>query len=72
MKPLSNQDIQTIIIDDSQAERCAIGCGMDWSLPENINLARQRIKESFGSSVILDYVDAEVEINPAGKRDDDQ
>jgi len=121
MKSLSNQDIQILIIDDSRAEKCDIGCGIDWSSPENMGFARQRIKENFGNSIILDYVDmakpaispliselrqrlsednlplpvltingksriygqfdtrmlldainAEVEINPAGKEDDDR
>ena len=44
-------------MDDSRAEKCAIGCGMDWSLPENMDFARQRTRESFGNSIILDYVD---------------
>ena len=54
---MSKQDIQIIIIDDSRVEKCATGCGIDWSSPENMSFARQRIKESFGNSIILDYVD---------------
>ena len=57
MKSLSNQDIQILIIDDSRAEKCDIGCGIDWSSPENMSFARQRIKESFTNRIILDYVD---------------
>ena len=53
---MSKQDIQIIIIDDSRAEKCATGCGMDWSSPENMRFARQRIKESFTNRIILDYV----------------
>ena len=117
---MSKQDIQIIIIDDSRVEKCATGCGIDWSSPENMSFARQRIKEIFTTSIILDYVnlakpaispliyelqqrlskenlplpvltinskpriygqfdirmlldaiDAEVEINPAGKGEDD-
>ena len=107
-------------MDDSRAEKCDAGCGMDWSSPENMSFARQRIKENFTNGITLDYVDmakpaishhiselqqrlskeklslpvlainskpriygqfdtrmlldaidAEVEINPAGKGDDD-
>jgi len=44
-------------MDDSRAEKCDIGCGIDWSSPENMGFARQSIKESFGNSITLDYVD---------------
>ena len=53
---MSKQDIQIIIIDDSRAEKCATGCRIDWSSPENMSFARQRIKESFTNRIMLDYV----------------
>ena len=32
---LNKQDIKIIIVDGSQAEKCDVGCGMDWASGES-------------------------------------
>ena len=50
-------DIQIFIVDDSKGEKCETNCGVDWSSADAIDLANQRIKDSFGSGVQLEYID---------------
>ena len=57
MLPLSKHDIEILIVDDRQARRCEVGCGMDWSSAEAIALADQQIKARFGDRVQLKYLD---------------
>ena len=57
MPPLVDHIIQVIIADDSRGEKCDAHCGIDWSLPEVITLASQRIKERFGDKIKLEYLD---------------
>jgi len=54
---LAKDDIQVIIIDDHNFNRCDANCGADWASAEVSNTARQRIKERFGDRVRLDYID---------------
>ena len=54
---MSKQTIQVTIIEDSSQEECEAGCGVDWSSPETIALARQRLKERFGDKIRLAYLD---------------
>ncbi len=49
--------IQTSIIDDSRQGKCDADCGEDWSSPETIALAKQRIKDRFGDKIQLQYLD---------------
>ena len=49
--------IQITIIDDSSREECEAKCGIDWSSPEAVALASQRIKERFGDKIELTYLD---------------
>ena len=49
--------IQITIIGDSLQEKCDAGCGEDWSSPETLALARQRIKDRFGDKIQLQYLD---------------
>ena len=55
--PPSNSTIQVAIVDDSQGEKCDAHCGVDWSSPEVITLASQRIKDRFGDRIELQYLD---------------
>ena len=48
---------QITIIDKSRQEKCNAGCGEDWSSPETLALARQRIKDRFGDEVQLKHLD---------------
>lgn len=54
---MAKDDIQVIIVDDRNFNRCDVNCGADWSSAEVANTARQRIKERFGDRVRLDYID---------------
>ncbi|MDI6815144.1 MAG: hypothetical protein QMC90_03605 [Dehalococcoidales bacterium] len=49
--------IQITIVDDSKAEKCDAHCELDWSSPEVIALASQRIKDRFGDRIKLQYLD---------------
>ncbi|MBI3040414.1 MAG: hypothetical protein HYY80_01960 [Chloroflexi bacterium] len=49
--------IQISIIEDSRQERCATGCGEDWSSPEAFALAERQIKGRFGDKIQLRYLD---------------
>lgn len=49
--------MQISIIDDSHQEKCGVDCGIDWSSPEAIALARQQIEGRFGNDIELQYLD---------------
>ncbi len=57
MLPLIEHTIQITIIDDSRGEKCDAYCGEDWSSPEALALAKQRIKDRFGDKIELQYLD---------------
>ena len=54
---MPEHDIQITIINDSRWEECEAACGIDWSSPESITLAGQRIKDRFGKEMQLEYLD---------------
>ncbi len=49
--------VRITIVDDSAAAPCDANCGTDWSRPEAVTLARQRITERFGDRAKLEYFD---------------
>ena len=49
--------MQITILDDSKGKKCDAHCGVDWSSAETIALASQRIKDRFGNSIELQYLD---------------
>ena len=55
--PLSDNDIKITIIDGSRQEVCEAECGTDWSSPEAVALASQRIKERFGEDIPIEYLE---------------
>jgi len=57
MPPLIKPAIQITIVDDSKVEKCDAHCGVDWSSPEVVTLASQRIKDRFGDRIKLQYLD---------------
>ena len=57
MPPLTKDTIQITIINGSIQQECDAHCGEDWSSPETITLAGQRIKDRFGKNVQLEYID---------------
>ena len=56
MPSLVKRIIQITIMDESSREKCEAGCGVDWSSPEAIALASQRIKDRFGDKIQLEYL----------------
>ena len=50
-------DVRITIVDDSKREKCNAYCGEDWSSPQVIALAGQRIQDRFGGKIELDYLD---------------
>ena len=47
---------QVIIIDDSNQPKCEAGCGVDWTSPEMLALASQRIIARFGDKIHLKHI----------------
>ncbi len=54
---MNKHTIQINIINDSSQVECDVGCGEDWSSPETLTLARQRIKDRFDDKIQLQYLD---------------
>ena len=54
---MAKHDIKITIINDSCRQECEAECGIDWSSPEAVALASQRIKDRFGDGVQLAYLD---------------
>lgn len=55
--PAYQPEIETIIIYGSQAEKCEVSCGFDWSLAENMTMVEQQVKARFGDRVRVKYLD---------------
>ncbi len=49
--------LRVVIINNSGSVHCAVGCGLDWSQPEHLKLAEERLKSRYGAQVQLDYID---------------
>jgi disulfide oxidoreductase YuzD len=49
--------IHITILNNTRKQECDAACGEDWSLPETIALANQRIKDRFGDRAKLEYLD---------------
>ncbi len=54
---MSKKIIEVTIVDDRRREDCQAECGTDWSSPEVLALASQRIQERFGDKIKLAYLD---------------
>ena len=57
MPPLNKKSIKIIILDDSSRQECDACLDIDWSLPESIDLAGQRIRDRFNESMKVEYID---------------
>ena len=55
--------MRVTIVDNSKGERCAAGCGTDWSSAEAITQASQQIKERLGEMIELEYLDLSKPVN---------
>ncbi len=49
--------VRVSVIDDTRQRKCDAGCGVDWSSPEVVEVARRRLQERFGGGVTLSYLD---------------
>ena len=49
--------LRVVIVNNSGSIHCQVGCGWDWSQPEHLKLAEERLRSRYGSEVQLDYVD---------------
>ncbi|MBI4303729.1 MAG: hypothetical protein HY665_05280 [Chloroflexi bacterium] len=54
---MANQAIRAVVVNDSSIPKCEAACGIDWSLPEAVALARKQIMERVGSKAQLEFVD---------------
>jgi disulfide oxidoreductase YuzD len=57
MAPLSKNIIEIMVLDDTGRHDCSACVEIDWSLPDSIALAYQRIKDRFNASLKLEYID---------------
>ena len=57
MQPLRENTVQITIINDSRRVECEANCGTDWSSPDSLALASQRIRERFGEEIEPAYID---------------
>ena len=49
--------LRVVIVNHSGSVYCQAGCGWDWSQPESLKLAEERLRSRYGTEVQLDYVD---------------
>ena len=49
--------MRVVIVNHSGSIHCQMGCGWDWSQPETLKLAEERLHSRYGSQVQLDYID---------------
>ena len=49
--------LRVVIVNNSGSIHCQVGCGWDWSQPEALKLAQERLHSRYGSQVQLDYID---------------
>ncbi len=56
MPPSAKGPVEVTVVTDSSRMYCDADCGADWSAEETRDLARQRIKESFGDRVRLEFI----------------
>ena len=52
-----SKDIQVTIINDPTRQDCDISCGTDWSSGKSLELAEEQVRNRFGDSVYLTYLD---------------
>ncbi len=49
--------VKITIVADSSSQHCSGNCGGDWSFPDALDIARQRVKERFGDRVEIEVID---------------
>ncbi len=53
----SGDRLEIIIADQRGAETCTAGCGLDWSRPDSVILARDQIQARFKLAADIRYCD---------------
>jgi len=54
------RSVHVSIINDSRVEGCEGACGIDWSDPDELELAVKRVSEKFGGGVDVSFFDLAV------------
>jgi hypothetical protein len=49
--------LRVVIVNNTGSIHCQVGCGWDWSQPEHLKLADERLRDRYGSEVQVDYID---------------
>ena len=49
--------LRVVIVNHSGSVHCQAGCGLDWSQPESLKLAEERLQSRYGTEVQLEYID---------------
>jgi hypothetical protein len=49
--------LRVVIVNHSGSVYCQAGCGWDWSQPDRLKLAEERLQSRYGAEVQLEYVD---------------
>ncbi len=49
--------LRVVIVNNTGSIHCQVGCGWDWSQPEHLKLAEERLRDRYGSEVQVDYID---------------
>jgi hypothetical protein len=66
---LPERKLRITIVDGAAGRSCAVGCGTDWSRPEEITAARREVRSRFGNRVSLEYLELRAsEETPAKSR----
>jgi disulfide oxidoreductase YuzD len=55
--PLSNRGIKITILGDNSQGECDANCGIDWTSPESVPFAAERIRDRFGEDIPIKYID---------------
>ena len=49
--------LRVVIVNNTGSIHCQVGCGWDWSQPEHLKLAEERLRDRYGAEVQVDYID---------------
>ena len=53
---MANSDVRITILGSNSRGECDAGCGTDWSLPESLALAGERLRERFKRDIPVEYI----------------
>jgi disulfide oxidoreductase YuzD len=55
--PDRSKPISVSVIFDSRSKKCEAACGINWSAASTDSTIEQRVKERFGDTVLLTFID---------------